>query len=84
VKVDVERRTVDVQRMGSFQRAENTGLVKTNEVLKTYVRMMRRVIGRAWIGIPAPVSLTSCSTGLKYKCLDSMRGNYKCVAYMKQ
>ena len=28
VKIDVERRVVDVQRIGTFQRAENAGSVK--------------------------------------------------------
>jgi hypothetical protein len=46
------------------------------------VRMVRCVVGRAWIGIPAPVTPTLCSTTLEYECLDSMRV-YKCVAYIR-
>jgi hypothetical protein len=38
--------------------------------------------GKAWIGIPAPVSTTSCSIRLEYKKLDSMR-IYKRVAYIR-
>jgi hypothetical protein len=44
--------------------------------------MMRCVIGRAWIRIPAPVATRSCSTTLEYKCVDLMRV-YKHVAYIR-
>jgi hypothetical protein len=44
--------------------------------------MMKGVVGRAWIGIPAPVSQRSCSTNLEYKSLDLMRV-YKRVAYSR-
>jgi hypothetical protein len=43
---------------------------------------MMCVVGRAWIRIPAPVSLTWCSTSLEYKCLDLTRA-YKRVAYIR-
>jgi hypothetical protein len=87
VRVDVKtyarRYAVDAQRMGiefAFQRTENTKVRKKQvEMLKTYVGI---VIGRAWIGIPAPVASTSCSIRLEYKYLDSMR-IYKPVAYIK-
>jgi hypothetical protein len=29
VKIDAERRTVDIQRIGTFQRAENAGVSKS-------------------------------------------------------
>jgi hypothetical protein len=44
--------------------------------------MMKGVVGRAWIGIPAPVAPRSCSTNLEDKSLDSMRV-YKRVAYSR-
>jgi hypothetical protein len=43
---------------------------------------MRRVIGRAGIGIPAPVAPTSCSIRLEYKYSDPKR-IYKRVAYIR-
>jgi hypothetical protein len=65
----------------ALQRAENTKVrKKPYEIPRTHVRMMKCVVGRACIGVPAPVALTSCSASLEYQCLDSMRV-YKCVAY---
>jgi hypothetical protein len=49
---------------------------------KTYMRVTKCVVGRAWIGIPAPVTPRSCSTSLECKCLDLIRA-YKCVAYSR-
>jgi hypothetical protein len=83
VKMDMERCTVGVQKMGTFQRAENTEVrKKPHEITRTYARMMKCVVGRGYIGVPAPVSQRSCSTNLEYKSLDSMRV-YKCVAYSR-
>jgi hypothetical protein len=83
VKMDRERCTVGVQKMGTFQRAENMEVrKKPHEITRTYVRMMKCVFGRAWVGIPAPVAPRLCSTNLEYKSLDSMRV-YKRVAYSR-
>jgi hypothetical protein len=60
---------------------EYGGQKKPHEITTTYVRM-KCVVGRAWIGIPAPVAPRSCSTNLEYKSLDSMRV-YKRVAYSR-
>jgi hypothetical protein len=61
---------------------EYGGQKKSDEIPKTYVRIMRCVIGRAWVGIPAPVTPTLCSTTLGYKWLDLMRV-YKRITYIR-
>jgi hypothetical protein len=82
VKMDVGRCTAGVQKMRPFQRAESMCQQKPHEMPKTYRRVTKCVVGRAWIGIPAPVAPRSCSTSLQCKCLDWMRV-YKCVAYSR-
>jgi hypothetical protein len=61
---------------------EYRGQKKPHEIPRTHVRMTKCVVGRACIGVPAPVALTSCSTSLEYQCLDSMTV-YKSVAYSR-
>jgi hypothetical protein len=46
VKMDIERCIVGVQKMGTFQRAENTEVRKNHEITRTYVRMVKCVVGR--------------------------------------
>jgi hypothetical protein len=69
VKIYVQRHAADMRRMGigsALQRAENTEVrKKPHEILRTHMRMMRCIVGRAWIGVPPLVALTSCSTSLE-------------------
>jgi hypothetical protein len=86
-KICAQRYPVDVRRMERgcvVQRTENSKVrrKKLNEILTTYMRMTRCVVGRAWIGIPAPVSPTSWSINLGYTYLDAIRV-YKHVAYIR-
>ena len=80
--MDVKICTAGMQRMRIFQRAESMCQQKPHEMPKTYRRVTKCVVGRAWIGIPAPVTPRLCSTSLECKCLDKMRV-HKRVAYSR-